>query len=797
MTPDDPLQRLFTEEDRMLFREFIFLIFEQNERFMLHNEINILFQEFCREREQVEPNEERSLGRFVLKVQEIFIVDDHLIIMHRYAIARYRFFSARRDGSYMEQIELSDFLDLRDRYLLGHEMEQHHPTINFAPFYDFTPFIKDTRNIGRGIRFLNRYLSSSIFSDPDKWNQRIFSFLKIHNYNGKQLLINGEIHQNFDSFLSNLEEVLGEVSALPEDTPFSEFSPLLHRYGFEPGWGNTAGRVTRSIQLLFDLITEPTDELLVEFVSRLPLPLISRIAIVSPHGWFGQDHVLGKPDTGGQVIYILDQVRALEKHLTKEIELAGLMMTPRIIVLTRQIPEAEDTSCDQKLEKIHNTENCWILRIPFREEDTTVVPNWISRFHVWPYLERFAEESSSELVSELNGRPDLIIGNYSDGNLVATLLSDMLDVVQCNIAHALEKTKYLFSDLYWESMEEDYNFSKQYVADILAMNKTDFIITSTRQEIYGTPNSMGQYESYQFFTLPGLCQVESGINLYVPKFNVIPPGVDEEMYFPFSEEEKRNKSSREIWEERIFSDFEAEGTFGHLIDPSKPPIFTMARFDRIKNITGLIEAFGLSDQTRERCNLVFAAGYTDPERSGDREEKEQITLAHELINRYGLHGHVRWLPSINKIDTGEVYRIMADHNGIFVQPALFEAFGLTILEAMLTGLPTFGPLFGGPLEIIEEGRSGFLLNTSQPSLIAAGLDDFIRKWMEDEGLWKKISDGGIERVQTAFTWKNYSKQLINLAKLYGFWRYSVTGKGKIKLNHYADMIYHFLFKQRL
>jgi sucrose synthase len=58
-------------------------------------------------------------------------------------------------------------------------------------------------------------------------------------------------------------------------------------------------------------------------------------------------------------------------------------------------------------------------------------------------------------MSEFEGRPDLIIGNYSDGNLVASLLSDKLDVIQCTIAHALEKTKYAFSDLNWQENEKN------------------------------------------------------------------------------------------------------------------------------------------------------------------------------------------------------------------------------------------------------------------------------------------------------------------------------------------------------
>ena len=192
--------------------------------------------------------------------------------------------------------------------------------------------------------------------------------------------------------------------------------------------------------------------------------------------------------------------------LRERFALAGIDTQPKIIVLTRLIPEAENTSCDQRIEKIFGTKNGWILRVPFLDKNLEPVRHWISRFHIWPYLDRFAYDSRKELLSEFEGKPDLIIGNYSDGNLVATLLSDQLDVIQCTIAHALEKTKYLFSDLYWERMEKDYNFSKQFTADMIAMNKSDFVIASTYQEIAGTETSTGQYESHQFFTLPGLYQ---------------------------------------------------------------------------------------------------------------------------------------------------------------------------------------------------------------------------------------------------------------------------------------------------
>jgi sucrose synthase len=222
----------------------------------------------------------------------------------------------------------------------------------------------------------------------------------------------------------------------------------------------------------------------------------------------------------------------------------------------------------------------------------------------------------------------------------------------------------------------------------------------------------------------------------------------------------------------------------------------MARFDKIKNITGLIQAFGMSEKLRARCNLIFAAGSIHVEKSSDIEERNEISKAYDLIEHFNLHGNVRWLPSINKLETGEVYRIIADHGGIFVQPALFEAFGLTIIEAMASGLPTFAPKFGGPLEIIEYGVSGFLMNTSKPELIQASLEQFLERCQKEPDYWKTVSENGIQRVTKHFNWRSYSQRLINLTKLYGYWRYAVSGKGMMELDRYSDVIYHFLIKQR-
>ena len=53
--------------------------------------------------------------------------------------------------------------------------------------------------------------------------------------------------------------------------------------------------------------------------------------------------------------------------------------------------------------------------------------------------------------------------------------------------------------------------------------------------------------------------------------------------------------------------------------------------------------------------------------------------------------------NLDKPVVGELYRYIADKCCIFVQQAGFEAFRLTVIEAMASGLPTFATCYGGPL----------------------------------------------------------------------------------------------------
>ena len=61
-----------------------------------------------------------------------------------------------------------------------------------------------------------------------------------------------------------------------------------------------------------------------------------------------------------------------------------------ILQVTRLIPDARGTKCNLELEPIDNTKHSHILRVPFRTENG-VLRQWVSRFDIYPYLERFAQ----------------------------------------------------------------------------------------------------------------------------------------------------------------------------------------------------------------------------------------------------------------------------------------------------------------------------------------------------------------------------------------------------------------------
>jgi sucrose synthase len=791
MAINTAIVQAFIESQRAPVYMLLHTYFSRNQPFLLRSDLIDGFKEFCATGHgRVLAGS--VLGEAIELTQEAAIQIPWVYLAVRPEVGRWTFLRIHAETLQLEWVSVSRYLAFKESLIGRDRGDDGWPVeIDFGPFSREFPRLREVHSIGRGLEFLNRQLSGQLLSQADIGLKRLVTFLSLHTIDGRQLMLNPQF-DNPEDVRRALRGARDLLKDRDNETQWPDVEPELRGIGFEPGWGRGVSRIRETLELLQDLLEAPGPHVLESFLARLPM--IFNVAIMSPHGYFAQSNVMGLPDTGGQVVYILDQVRALEHEMRSRLYEQGVDYEPQILVVTRLIPESGQTTCNQRLEPISGTENARILRVPFRSASGEVIPHWISRFEVWPYLERFAIEAQREIVAELSTKPDLVIGNYSDGNLVASIVGERLGVTKCTIAHALEKTKYLLSDLYWHDNEEHYHFSCQFTADLIAMNAADFIITSTYQEIAGTADSVGQYESYHSYTLPGLHRVVDGVDVFDPRFNIVSPGADPDIYFPYTESDRRVHGLRPELDDRLLAEG-LPGTRGQLEDPDKPLLFSMARLDHIKNLTGLAKWFGESDRLRQRVNLFIVAGFVDPEESRDSEERTEIHRMHEMMDTYDLDGQMRWVRHVDRVMGGEFYRFVADRRGAFVQPAVFEAFGLTVIEAMVCGLPTFATCFGGPLEIIEHGVSGFHVDPNHGDRAADLMAEFFERCSQSPEHWDRISLGGIERVNSRYTWKLYAERLMTLSRIYGFWKY-MTNLEKAETRRYLEVLYGLQYRPR-
>ena len=106
-----------------------------------------------------------------------------------------------------------------------------------------------------------------------------------------------------------------------------------------------------------------------------------------------------------------------------------------------------------------------------------------------------------------------------------------------------------------------------------------------------------------------------------------------------------------------------------------------------------------------------------------------------------------------KIGMGPLYRIATRSRGVFVNSALFEPFGLTILEASACGLPVVATKYGGPSEIITNNVNGVLVNPKN----GAQIENALARILNNRKLWKKLSTNGIKNA-ASFSWSAMAKE---------------------------------------
>lgn len=172
-----------------------------------------------------------------------------------------------------------------------------------------------------------------------------------------------------------------------------------------------------------------------------------------------------------------------------------------------------------------------------------------------------------------------------------------------------------------------------------------------------------------------------------------------------------------------------------LREMDKPIVLAIARPVHKKNLVRLVDAFGANPALREKCNLVVLAGLREGLESGAKEQQQVLRGLVDAIDRHDLYGSVAYPKSHSREQVEALYALAAETRGVFVNPALMEPYGLTLVEAAAHGLPVVATKVGGPQDIIGELEHGLLVDPRD----GAGIGMAIERLVTDRALWQQCA----------------------------------------------------------
>jgi glycosyltransferase involved in cell wall biosynthesis len=154
-----------------------------------------------------------------------------------------------------------------------------------------------------------------------------------------------------------------------------------------------------------------------------------------------------------------------------------------------------------------------------------------------------------------------------------------------------------------------------------------------------------------------------------------------------------------------------------------------------------IEALKLLREQGVDAHLLLIGSARFVARATRFDNEAYLARLRELVASSGLRDHVSWLGE--RDDVPELMRAL----DVLLLPSWEEPFGRAIIEAMALGVPVVATSVGGPAEIIEDGRQGYLLAPREPIAWA----EAIRRLAENPERAREMGSAGRRRVEQAFT----------------------------------------------
>jgi mannosylfructose-phosphate synthase len=212
-----------------------------------------------------------------------------------------------------------------------------------------------------------------------------------------------------------------------------------------------------------------------------------RIMMISTHGYVAAEPEFGKPDTGGQVVYVLE----LSRHLAR--------MGYRVDILTRRFED------QPAVEPVNGRVR--VLRFPcggrdFIPKETLCesIPEWVAN------TKRFIRSQRLRYL--------FINSHYWDAGLAGQTLANALKIPHVHTPHSIGAWKRDNMDGDPEELERQYNFRKRIREERVIYDECNALVATTPQQ--RDILSDGEYD------------------VPLDKIHVVPPGYDDTRFFPVS-----------------------------------------------------------------------------------------------------------------------------------------------------------------------------------------------------------------------------------------------------------------------
>ncbi len=172
------------------------------------------------------------------------------------------------------------------------------------------------------------------------------------------------------------------------------------------------------------------------------------------------------------------------------------------------------------------------------------------------------------------------------------------------------------------------------------------------------------------------------------------------------------------------------------IDPERPLICQVSRFDPWKDPMGVIDAYRMVTEEIPEAQLALVGSMAT-------DDPEGWDFFNRTVAHAGDDPDIKILNNLNNVGAIEVNAFQSQAD-VCMQKSTREGFGLTVTEALWKGRPTIGGDVGGiPLQI-SNGETGYLV--SSPEEAAARTLEILR----DPELAKRLGKAGKEHARKNF-----------------------------------------------